>query len=84
MMSEQLEVLLTASRTDYVGIAPHSLLALANKSFALEALPACPEAPAIPVNMIWHHSRHADPAHTYLREQLIVAVRQLKEAHDLS
>jgi len=79
IMSEQLEVLLTASRTDYIGVTLRSLLKLAEESFSLEALPLSPPAPDVPIYLIWHHNRHSDPAHIYLREQLVIAVQQLKE-----
>lgn len=79
MMSEQLEVLLTSSRTDYIGVIPYSLARLARESFALEALPTTPPSPSVPVNLIWHRSRHGDPAHAFIREQLVSAIREVSE-----
>jgi DNA-binding transcriptional LysR family regulator len=83
MMSEHLEVLLTTSRTDYVGVIPNSLLQLASTSFGLKRLPVSPTSPEIPVSLIWHHSSHGDPAHAFIREQLINAVRQVAEGSSL-
>lgn len=79
MMSEHLEVLLTSSRTEHVGIIPYSLMQLAKESFELELLPISPLSPKIPVRLIWHHSRHCDPAHAYIRDQLICAIRLVAE-----
>ena len=83
MMSEHLEVLLTSSRTDYIGVIPHSLLQLAKNSFGLEMLAVSPPSPEIPISLIWHHSHHGDPAHTFMREQLASAVRQVAEVASL-
>lgn len=81
MMSEHLEVLLISSRTDYIGVIPRSLLKLAKNSFGLEMLAVSPSSPEIPVSLIWHHSRHGDPAHAFMREQLTNAVRQVDEVN---
>lgn len=80
VMSEQLEVLLTVSRTDYVGIIPLSLVRLAMESFALVVLPKTPPSPDFPVSLIWQGRRDADPAHTFVREQLLSAIRQVAAA----
>lgn len=78
-MSEQLEVLLTACRTDYIGVIPDSLMQLARDSFGLVKLAVSPASPEIPVNLIWHHSRRGDPAHAFIREQLMSAVSHVSE-----
>jgi DNA-binding transcriptional LysR family regulator len=83
MMSEHLEVLLISSRTDYIGVIPHSLLQLAKNSFGLEMLTVSPTSPEIPISLIWHHSHHGDPAHAFMREQLVSAIRQVAEVSSL-
>jgi DNA-binding transcriptional LysR family regulator len=75
-MSEQLEVLLIASRTDRIGITPRSLGDLAKQSFGLELLPFTFGDKDIPISLIWHESRENDPAHAFLREQLASGMRQ--------
>lgn len=75
-MSEQLEVLLTASRTDRIGITPRSLGDLAMHSFGLEILPFALGDEDIPISLIWHESRENDPAHGFMREQLASVMRQ--------
>ena len=75
-MSEQLEVLLTASRTDRIGITLRSLGDLAVDSFGLQLLPFTLGEEEIPISLIWHEKRENDPAHAFLREQLASVVRQ--------
>lgn len=82
-ISEHLEVLLTAARTNYIGVIPYSLMQLARDSFGLVKLTTSPPSPEIPVNLIWHQSRQGDPAHAFIREQLISAVRQVAEVSSL-
>jgi DNA-binding transcriptional LysR family regulator len=83
MMSEQLEVLLAASRSERIAIVPLSLGRVAGDSFGLEMLPLSPASPEIPVNLVWHQSRNADPAHSFLRGQLISAVHTVVDGGKL-
>jgi len=75
-VSEMLEVLAVASRSDLVGIVPTSLASLARRDFGLEVVPGLPASPAIPVWMVYREARRAEPAHAFLREQLAAAVKE--------
>jgi hypothetical protein len=46
-------------------------------------LPLSPASPEIPVNLVWHQSRNADPAHSFLRGQLISAVHTVVDGGKL-
>lgn len=83
MMSEHLEVLLTSSRTEHIGVIPYSLTQLARNSFELEPLTTSPPSPEIPVSLIWHHNSHGDPAHAYIREQVVSAIKLVTEISTL-
>jgi DNA-binding transcriptional LysR family regulator len=75
-LSEHMEVLLTASRTERIAIVPRSLVILARETFGLEPLAVSVHTEDFPVNLVWHDSRDSDPAHAFLREQLCAAFRQ--------
>ncbi|MBK8323291.1 MAG: LysR family transcriptional regulator [Betaproteobacteria bacterium] len=74
-VSEMLEVLAVASRSDLVGIVPTSLGSLARRDFGLEAVPGLPASPSIPVWMVYREARRAEPSHAFLRDQLAMAVQ---------
>ncbi|MBK7661210.1 MAG: LysR family transcriptional regulator [Betaproteobacteria bacterium] len=74
-VSEMLEVLAVASRSDMVGIVPTSLASIARRDFGLEAVPGLPASPSIPVWMVYREARRAEPSHAFLRERLAAAVR---------
>jgi DNA-binding transcriptional LysR family regulator len=75
-VSEVLEVLAVASRSDLVGIVPTSLVSMARRDFGLEVAPGLPPSPSIPVWMVYRGARRGDASHAFLREQVADAVRE--------
>lgn len=75
-LSEHMEVLLTASRSERIAVVPRSLVILARETFGLEPLALSISTGDFPVNLVWHNNRDSDPAHAFLREQLSAAFRQ--------
>lgn len=75
-LSEHMEVLLTASRTDRIAVVPRSLGILARATFGLEPLAVSVHKDDFQVHLVWHKSRDSDPAHAFLREQLITAFHE--------
>lgn len=69
-VSEILEIFMVANRSDLVGLIPRTMLGVAHANFGLRPLPAWPKLPPVPIMLIWHESREAEPAHVFLREQL--------------
>ncbi len=69
-VSELLEVLLVAGRSDLLGIMPASLAGIARANFGVRVVPASPKTQVLPTRLIWHARRERDPAHVYLRQQL--------------
>jgi DNA-binding transcriptional LysR family regulator len=78
-VSEILEIFMVARHSDLFGLIPRSMAAVARETFGLAALGWAPKAPALPIRLLWHASRDADPAHVFLRTQLALAVRELVE-----
>jgi DNA-binding transcriptional LysR family regulator len=74
-VSEFLEVLVVASRSDLVGLIPKSMLKLARESFRLQALPVTVTTKAIPIRLFWLTARTTDPAQIFLRKQIEAASR---------
>jgi DNA-binding transcriptional LysR family regulator len=74
-VSEMLEVLAVASRSDLVGIVPTSLASLARRDFGLQAVPGLPASPSIPVWVVYREARRAEPSHGFLRAQVAAAVK---------
>jgi LysR family transcriptional regulator, transcriptional activator for leuABCD operon len=79
-VSEILEVFLVASQSDLFGVIPQSMLKVARENFGLRALPAGPKSAAVPINLVWHASREADPGHAFLRRQIALASRDVVPA----
>ncbi len=69
-VSEILEVFMVASQSDLFGLIPRSMEKLARASLGLRSLGVAPKAVPVPIKLIWHSSRRADPAHSYLRKEL--------------
>lgn len=69
-VSELLEVLLVAGRSDLLAIMPSSLAGIARKNFRVHVVAASPKTEPLPTYLIWHARRDKDPAHAYLRQQL--------------
>ena len=74
-LSEHMEVLLTASRSERIAVVPRSLVILARETFGLQPLALSISTGDFPVNLVWHNNRDSDPAHAFLREQLSAAFR---------
>jgi DNA-binding transcriptional LysR family regulator len=76
-VSEFLEVLMVASRSDLFGIIPRSLARIGRETFGVRVLPATPKTPAVAVKLLWNARRTSDPAHAYLRQALAEAAREV-------
>lgn len=76
-VSEILEMFMMANHSDLFGLMPHSMEAMARKTFGLRTLGWAPKAPTIPIRLIWHASRDDDPAHVFLRAQLGSVVKDV-------
>lgn len=76
-VSEFVEILLVASRSDLIGPVPLSMKAMAREMFDLRELRPFPRTPPIPVNLLWHPRRDADAAHAFLRERLCASARKV-------
>ena len=72
-VSEILEVFMVASQSDLLGLIPVSMLKFAREVFGLRQLRAGPKVVPIPIKLVWHANREADPAHAFLRKQMKVA-----------
>jgi len=76
-VSEILEIFMVASRSDLFGLIPRSMLKFAGYAFGLRPLQAGPKRISVPIKLLWHESRDADPAHAFLRKQLQLASRDV-------
>lgn len=74
-VSEILEVFMVAGQSDLFGLIPRSMLKVARDIFGLRALPAVVETRPVPVKLVWHARRDADPAHVFIRRQIGLAAR---------
>lgn len=74
-VSEFIEILLVASDSDLVGPVPFSMEKMARRMFDLRTLAPVPRWSPIPIRVIWHRRRDADPAHTFLRDQLCASAK---------
>jgi|SRR5450631_123126 len=69
-VSEILEIFMVASQSDLFGIVPRSMEKVARNLFGLRTLRESTRAAVVPIMLIWHASREADPAHAFLRKEL--------------
>ena len=76
-VSEVLEVLMVAAESDLFGLIPRSMLKIAHSLFGLRALQAGPKAVSVPVKLVWHESRDADPGHAFLRKQIALSSKDI-------
>jgi LysR family transcriptional regulator, transcriptional activator for leuABCD operon len=76
-VSEYIEVLMVAGQSELLALAPRSMQQLARATFNLRVLPSSPKTPPIPIKLIWHRGRDADPAHVFLRQHLLAGARQV-------
>lgn len=72
-VSEILEVFMVVRQSDLLGLVPVSMLGFAREVFGLRPLRAGPRILAVPIKLMWHADREADPAQVFLREQLRLA-----------
>ena len=76
-VSEVLEVLMVAAESDLFGLIPRSMMKIAQSLFGLRALQAGPRTVSVPVKLVWHESRTADPAHAFLRKQIALSTKDV-------
>ena len=69
-VSEILEVFMVAGQSDLFGLVPRSMKGVAQSSFGLRELTGPRLGTTLPINLYWGASREADPAHTFLRNEL--------------
>jgi len=62
---------------------PESFVTLAHRHFDVQPLDLRPASATVPVRMVWHERRDADPAHRYLRERLAEVTTKLLRARGL-
>lgn len=76
-VSEYIEVLMVAGQSELLALAPRSMQQLARATFNLRVLPSSPKTRSIPIKLIWHRGRDADPAHVFLRQHLLAGAQQV-------
>jgi DNA-binding transcriptional LysR family regulator len=69
-VSEILEIFMVVSQSDLFGLIPRSMEKVARNTLGLRALGVSTKTPTVPIKLIWHASRDADPAHAFLRKEL--------------
>lgn len=69
-VSEILEVFMVTSQSNLFGLIPRSMEYLARTALGLRSLGVSPPAATVPIKLIWHANRDADPAHAFLRREL--------------
>lgn len=69
-VSEILEIFMVVSQSDLFGLIPRSMEKVARKTLGLRALGVFTKTQTLPIKLIWHASRDADPAHAFLRKEL--------------
>jgi LysR family transcriptional regulator, transcriptional activator for leuABCD operon len=76
-VSEFLEVFMVARESDLFGLVPRTMMKMARGLFGLRALQAGPSTVSVPIRLVWHTSRAADPAQTFLRKQVALSARDV-------
>lgn len=76
-VSELLEVFLVAGQSDLFGLIPRSMMKIAREVFKLRPLRAGPAGADVPIKSVWTASRERDPAHAFLRTQVVAATRDV-------
>lgn len=79
-VSEFVEVLLVAGRSELVAPVPLSMVRIGRETFGLAEVKALPRVVPIPVSVIWHRARERDPAHAFFRRELAAAVADAAKA----
>ena len=72
-VSEILEVFMVVRQSDLFGLIPRSMMKFAHDVFGLRPLRAGPKIVSVPIKLVWHAGREADPAHAFLRKQMQLA-----------
>ena len=72
-VSEILEIFMVASQSDLFGLILRSMEGVARRAFGLRVLKGFPREATLPIKLYWHASREADPAHTFLRNEICAA-----------
>jgi DNA-binding transcriptional LysR family regulator len=79
-VSEILEVFMVASRSDLFGLIPRSMEKIARNTLGLRPLGIPVRMSKVPILLVWHASREADPAHIFLRKEIAAtAVKMVRE-----
>ena len=78
-VSEILEVFMVASQSDLFGLIPQSMEKIARSALGLRPLGVGPKSATVPIKLIWHANRDADPAHAFLRKELGTIARRIVE-----
>jgi DNA-binding transcriptional LysR family regulator len=78
-VSEILEVFMVASQSDLFGLIPRSMEKLARSALGLRPLGVGPKSATVPIKLIWHANRDADPAQAFLRKELGTIAARLVE-----
>jgi DNA-binding transcriptional LysR family regulator len=76
-VSEYIEALLVAARSDLIAPVPLSMGRIGAATFGLREVKAVARVAPIPVMLIWHRGRERDPAQTFLRSELAAAAAGL-------
>jgi LysR family transcriptional regulator, transcriptional activator for leuABCD operon len=76
-VSEILEVFMVASQSDLFGLIPRSMEKIARTALRLRPLGVGPKSATVPIKLIWHANRDADPGHAFLRKELGTIARRI-------
>jgi DNA-binding transcriptional LysR family regulator len=76
-VSEILEVFMVVRQSNLLGLVPVSMIKFAREVFGLQHLRAGPKIVPVPIKLVWHEDREADPAHAFLRHQIQLASKDV-------
>jgi DNA-binding transcriptional LysR family regulator len=76
-VSEILEVFMVTSQSDLFGLIPRSMEKIARSALGLRPLGVGPKSVPVPIRLIWHAHRDADPGQAFLRKELGAAARKI-------
>jgi DNA-binding transcriptional LysR family regulator len=76
-VSEILEVFMVTSQSDLFGLIPRSMERVARSALGLRPLGVGPKSASVPIKLIWHAHRDADPGHAFLRKELETVARTI-------
>jgi hypothetical protein len=76
-VSEILEVFMVTSQSDLFGLIPRSMESIARSALGLRPLGVGPRSASVPIKLIWHAHRDADPGHAFLRKELGTIARRI-------